>query len=221
MNKTALDRCKAITKEIIEQPLNSYFRVVNLQQLPNYTNYVKNPIGLDQIRDRLDTGHYATPAQWHKDMCLVWENAMTYHPENVIWHKIAKYCLDSFLQKAHPVQTKSIREWYELLNKQQLKLTEKMGKSPIPQIVDPLVISSIKCADTIPPVSVTAIPDFVDNINKLVLDESCRRDIINILHETQPDLVIQGEQFQIDVDEIVKNNPNALNALIIYVNARC
>ena len=219
MNQTALNRCKNITKEVMEQPINVYFRKLKLKELPGYLDYVKKPMDLETINNNLNEGIYKTPGQWYTDMVLVYQNAMTYHRPDVIWHSIADYCLNSFKQKAHEIQTADVQKWYELLNKRLYKLTETIARSPIPQIVDPLVLSTIKKAETIPPPSTSTIPYFVEKINKLATDESCRRDIICILHDSQPDLKIsdEKEEFSIDADSL---SSTTLNALILYVNAR-
>ena len=219
MNQTALNRCKTITKEVREQPLNRYFNKLELKDLPNYTAYVKKPIDLNTIQDNLDQNIYKTPGEWYSDMVLVWENAMTYHPNTVIWHSVAQYCLSSFKQKAHEIQTQDIQKWYELVNKKLYKLTERISQSPVPQILDPLVLSTIRKAETIAPPSTSVLPSFVERINKLATDEACRRDIVCILHQSQPDLKIEDdkEEFKIDADKL---SSTTLNALILYVNAR-
>lgn len=64
--------------------------------LPNYTDYIDEPMDLGTIKSRLQRGHYRLLYQCVKDVDLVFHNAMTYNPPNSPYHSFAKHLLAEF-----------------------------------------------------------------------------------------------------------------------------
>lgn len=56
------------------------FRVpVNLRDFPDYTRYVDHPMDLQTIREQLQVGNYASPADFAKDVRLIFDNSKNYN----------------------------------------------------------------------------------------------------------------------------------------------
>lgn len=213
MNSTSLHHCRTITQSVRENPLNSFFDRLSSAQLPNYNQIIQKPIDFETILKNLDHGDYKTIAEWYNDMLLVYQNALTYHQPDGVWHRVAEYCLADFKKRYHDIQTQSMQKWYELLNQKMVSLSELIGNSPVPQIIDPLIISVVKKAELMDLPSSSAIAELVETINKKINEQQFKVDILTILNKTQPELKIEGEEFTVDADTL---NNTALNALILY-----
>ncbi|CDF39025.1 unnamed protein product [Chondrus crispus] len=83
-----------------------------IDQLPGYFDIVKNPMDLDTVRQRLESGHYlTTPGKeeveevsfdtkaFSKDMRLIFKNAQTYNRPGDTFYEAAKRLLEKFEAK--------------------------------------------------------------------------------------------------------------------------
>lgn len=216
MNPSSLHRCKQITQSIREHPLHAFFYSLSTAKLPEYEKYITNPMSFEMIQQKLETDEYKTIADWYADMLLVYHNALAYHKKDTVWHQVAEYCLNDFKKKYPDIQTQSIQNWYELINKKMVAMSELIAESPVPQVIDPLILSAIKKAEFMAPPSGTTIADLVAKINKSIDNPQFKLDILTILEKTQPDLKIEGEKFTVDADAL---KPLALNAILLYTSS--
>lgn len=215
-----MQRCKEITAKLMEHPLNSYFtHPVNplKEGLVGYDDVIKKKMDLGTIQSNLKSNKYTSPHEWYQDVELVYQNALKYHPATSIWHSIAKYSLKQFQTEAIGIGCTTPKEWYCLVGETMKKLKKNIANGPVPQVIDPLVLSIVKKADSMPPPSSQAIAELVEKINSRIEDENVHFDVLCILKETQPGLKIEGDSLTIDADKL---SQLALNALLLYVKAQ-
>ncbi|KAJ6609377.1 Bromodomain-containing protein [Mycena sp. CBHHK59/15] len=65
---------------------NNFFRKPSKKLWPNYYDFIKHPIGLEDIRKQLESGHYPTLEAVRQDFELCFENAKSYNmKDSDIW----------------------------------------------------------------------------------------------------------------------------------------
>lgn len=215
-----MQRCKAITDELKKRPLNSYFlKPVDPEKegLENYRKIVTTPMDFETIEKRLNSQYYNAPIDWYNDVCLVYENALKYHPKESIFHQIAEYNLNEFKKKAIGFACSEPHQWYEMVTQAMNKLSKEIARGPVPQGVDPLILSIVKRAENeLPPPQPKVIAEVVEKINTMIEDDNVRYDVLCILKETEPNLKIAGEKMTIDADGLL---PASVNTLSLYLKA--
>lgn len=213
-------RCKAITHELKDRPLNVYFlKPVDPEKegLPGYFDVITKPMDLSTVQAKLNNDQYTSPLDWYHDVILVYDNALTYHKPDTIWHKIALYNLQEFKKLALGIGCNDPQTWYDMVNNTMFKLSTAMADGPVPQGIDPLILSVLRKAEEMVPPSSQSIAEMVDRINKRIDHEDVKYDILCILKETQPDLKIDGEKMAIDADNL---SVDSLKALSLYIKSK-
>ncbi|OHS97915.1 Bromodomain containing protein [Tritrichomonas foetus] len=219
MASSSFQRCQSITEELIQQPLNQYFAVpVDPENdgLLDYFDKISNPMDFTTILGKLKRNEYESESDWYKDVCLIYENAMTYHPPEKIYHWIADYCLISFKKVAVGYEHTNLQDWYDQICIQQQKLIDLTAMSPVPQGVDPLISTILEKAKNMPQVPPAVMPDLMEKINKLMEKKEYREDIVHILHTLQPSLDLNSEILKINAGKLSNASQNSL---LLYVRA--
>lgn len=217
MNASVVSVCKQITQECYEHPLMIFFSKLNKDEVPNYDQFVKRPMDFETIRNKLNENSYDTMTEWYRDMVLVFDNAMKYHPNDSVWHKIAEYDLSVFKKKADVLMSQDPQLIYEKLNNAFKQFTELVTKTPVPQGVDPLVLSAIKKGSESTQINQKILDDLVENLNTLLQNKQYKKEIYLIIKELQPQLEINTESTNIDLDSL---QPSTINALHFYSCAK-
>jgi hypothetical protein len=171
---------------------------------------------LGTVLSKLTENSYPTPLDWYNDVCLVFENARLYHSPESMWHGIATYNLAEFKKTALGFGCHDAQEWYAKVCEAMLKLQTAIAESPVPQGIDPMILSIIRKAEPLLPLAAQSIADVVDKVNGLIEDDSVKYDILCLLKETEPGLKIEGDKITINADVL---SDLTLNALSMYVKA--
>lgn len=222
MNPKVQKVCQEITKSFINRAINIFFlNPVDPERddLPDYHKIVTNPMDLTTVETKLNNSIYKSSAQWYKDMCLIYENAIKYHTENTIWGVIAEQLLDDFKKAASGLQIETMDEWATLLAKQTKKFGEIVSNSPIKISSDVLVSGCIKRADGLGRFQQVLIPELVAKLNSLLSDEKVRSAFFQIVKQTQKEQPFTTDEEGNTVVDVEKLKDNTLNALSLYVNA--
>lgn len=216
-----LERIRSITDELISQPLNQYFTVPvdpKKDGLTDYFQIITHPMDFTTIQNKFKTNGYENEYDWYKDVCLIYENAMKYHKPDSIYYTIAEHCSKQFKKKVVGLEftESSSQEWYNAVCLQMQKLAKAVTQSPVPQGIDPLVISIIEQSKTLSPFPSNIISEIVFKINNLMKLEKHREKIIYILKNLQPSLQLEGDDLSINVGKLSKTS---LNAIFLYTRA--
>jgi hypothetical protein len=216
MPHAAFVACRAITQELLSNPLNVEFsRPFDPQEGQlDVTKSLVHPMDLGTVLTKLDQNAYPTPCDWYNDVCLVFENCRFYHPVNSLWHAIATYNLKEFKKMTRGFECRTTHEWYNTASQAMLKLQIEIAESPIPQGVDPMILSIVKKAHSLPPLFPQAIADVIERINIRVLEESKRYDILCLLKQMEPQLKLDEDKLTIDSDML---SDVTLVALSLYL----
>jgi hypothetical protein len=212
-------RCKQITHELLERPLNLEFSKPadpEKGELHGYLDVIRRPMDLGTIEATLNQDGYATPLEWYNDVCLVYDNAMKFHPQGSFWWAIAHYNMMEFKRMAIGFGCSDPQQWYDWVSQTMFKLNKYISNGPVPQAIDPLILSVKKKAESMLPPTPQSIADLVDKINRRMEEDDIRYDVLCLLNQTQPNLKIDGPEFTIDADTLTDVT---LNALSLYVKA--
>ena len=216
-----LDKCRTITDELILQPLNQYFTVPvdpKNDGLTDYFDKITQPMDFLTIQNKIKNKKYNNEYEWYKDVCLIYENAMKYHPSDSVFYKIAQYCSEQFKKKEFGLEytESSVQEWYDAVCSEMQKFVKAVSQSPVPQGIDPFVITVLEKAKDVFQVSNSLIPDIVQKLNLLMKEEKRRAEIMYILRELQPSLELEGSDLEIKINSL---SQPSLNAIYLYSRA--
>lgn len=217
------DSCKSFMLDFMERPLNYTFKNPadpERDNLPNYYTIVQNPMDLTTVKNKLFNGQYQTTAQWYRDVCLIYENAIAYHTysQNQLWIEISKHLLKEFQSQAKRFNVSDEAEWNEVYKIYFEKLGKAIEKSKVPQGIDDLVQSCIKRAESMPPIQDAELADLGPKLKALVEDESKKLCVLAILKKTQKDLSVPKDSDTLTI-ELDKLNITALNVINLYVRS--
>lgn len=102
-----LEECKQVMQHLSKNKSAGAFRqpvdVVGLG-LPNYYDIVKEPMDLSLVRDRLSRGYYTTPAQFARDVRLIWSNCMLFNGPGSSFTLLAEKMSQTFEAKFAPIE---------------------------------------------------------------------------------------------------------------------
>lgn len=199
----------------MEKPLNSYF-AAPAKDLDKYYEIIENPMDFDTITKKLKNEKYSSALDWYKDVCLIYDNAMKYHQEGTVYYNIAKYKKKEFEKIAIGIGCPDPQSWYDLTCQTMTKLSEIIANGPVPQSIDPMLLTISKKAELMPPPTSQSIADIVAKLNEKIENDIVRLDVITLLKETQSNLKIEGEKLTINADSL---SNTTLNALSLYVKA--
>lgn len=206
-----------LTDELMVAPLHAYFSSLSDELRVEYSQKVSKPIDFDTIRKNVTNNVYSTPQEWNNDMELVYKNGMEVHKERPIWYSISQYCYNDFKKRAKYILLDNPQSVYDILMKKTKELNDLIANGPVPQGTDPFVISCVNRADPNNPPQSTTIADTVEKINEMALSDVKRREIINVIEMSQPEIQLDPNDITLDVDSLT---PKTLNALAHLANAR-
>jgi hypothetical protein len=207
-----------ITNTLISFKLNEEFAYPPEKAIPNYTDYIQDPIDLGTIRSRLEENYYKSSIDWYNDVCRVYENGISFHRKEFPWASIAAYNLSQFKKLAIGLHCHDAGEWHEFVRRKLNKVINTASNSPVPHCLDPLLDTIVKYAETVLPPTPKAIVETVEWLNRWCERDEVRCDLIYLLKKLQPSLNFgSGEALIIDSDKL---NHAALKGLSMYVKAR-
>lgn len=87
---------RRLLSALIERDTNEIFaEPVDVSQVPDYLDFIKQPMDFSTMRDKLDAGHYPTVEAFEKDFHLMIQNCMTYNAQHTMYYKAAVKLRDS------------------------------------------------------------------------------------------------------------------------------
>lgn len=212
-------RINSLIDEMIRWPINDGYKFSEFTEefRKCYRNFDESACDLKTIKKKLLNREYKTPLDWYRDVELLYETGKQVHKNSdIIWTQLMDFCLEKFRRETRGLLYNDANGWYEEIKKEFGKLTKTMTSNPIPQYRDPLISFVVKKSEA----KSTPYPqnnaELVQNINRIIENENARRDVLVILNETQPDLKITGESFEVDADAL---NMRAINALHLYISS--
>ena len=220
MSSSALERCKILTEELVQQPLNQYFVAPVDPEgdgLLDYFDKISRPMDYKTISDKLKSGSYSSPSEWYSDVCLIYENAMKYHDPDKVYHWIASHCLKTFKKMAAGLEIETMRDWQASFDVQLRKMTKVLSQSPVPQGLDPLIIDIVEKSKKAHNLPSGSLENTFNKINDLMRNNNeCKKDVITLLEKTQSKVQVDDGDIKIKTDDLPDQT---LNALYLYARA--
>lgn len=217
MTEEALKACLEITREFLNRPLNAFFKAPvdpEMDGLPDYLEKISHPMDLTTVKSKLENHVYQTPAEWYRDMCLIYENGVEYHTEASPWGLIAAQLLHDFKRIAAGFQAQNYHEWSEILAKETKKLGKRITVSPVRHAGDSLVAGCVKKAESMGKFRPDAIPELVDRMKALFDRNEVRHDVLTIVKTSQKKdapITTKDDEVVIDVEKLKDQTLHALN----------
>jgi hypothetical protein len=218
--KAPLLRCKELLNELRSRPLNSSFLqpVDSTEEgFENYLNIITQPMDFSTVGSKLADGEYLTNAEWYNDVCLIYTNAMTFHPPDSLFYEVAKYNLAQFQNMALGLECSDTQQWYDLVNESMAELSRTIASGPVPQGTDPMILTILEQVSQYPVPAPESIEKMVKKLNEKSRDPIVRNDLLCLLRKTEPALKIEGEELTIDADSL---SEDAKKVLFRYVLSR-
>ncbi|XP_027198351.2 peregrin-like [Dermatophagoides pteronyssinus] len=76
--------------KIVEKDVNQFFiEPVNVEDVPDYCDYIKNPMDLGTMRTKIEQNQYEEFQNFIEDLNLIINNCTFYNEKDTIWHKAA------------------------------------------------------------------------------------------------------------------------------------
>ncbi|EAX87099.1 Bromodomain containing protein [Trichomonas vaginalis G3] len=206
-----------------EGPLNKAFlNPVDPEkdQLSDYYNIITQPMDLTTVKNKVLNREYKTPDQWYNDMCLIYQNAITYHSSknNQHWCDIAAFLLKDFKDLASQYNYATLSDWNSIYTAEMKKLGQLLEKSSVAQGIDDFVSGCVKRAEKMQPIPPQDVPIMVKSLETCLEDPEKKRCILAILKKTQKNLTAEKETDTLTIN-IAELNNNSLNALNLYVRS--
>ncbi|KAF5727952.1 hypothetical protein HS088_TW21G00092 [Tripterygium wilfordii] len=107
-----------------------YAEPVDLEELPDYLDYVDNPMDFATVRKKLANGSYCTLELFESDVFLICSNAMKYNAPETIYYKQARSIEELATRKFQRLRANIERAEKEM-NAEQRTKSNSLGKSQI------------------------------------------------------------------------------------------
>ena len=101
MNRYIHQLCDDYIKKCEKNPLYDIFRQPvrfdNVEDDRRYRSIVKHPMDLSTLKKHLeDKDHFKDLDEWAREFRLIFDNAMQFHPEDTLFHCVAKFLRQKF-----------------------------------------------------------------------------------------------------------------------------
>ncbi|XP_038685966.1 uncharacterized protein LOC119985703 isoform X2 [Tripterygium wilfordii] len=110
-----------------------YAEPVDLEELPDYLDYIDNPMDFSTVRKKLANKSYGTLEQFESDVFLICSNAMQYNAPETIYHKQARSIEELAMRKFQRLRANIERAEEEMKAEQRTQsnsLVKKQIKKP-------------------------------------------------------------------------------------------
>ncbi|KAF5728410.1 hypothetical protein HS088_TW21G00557 [Tripterygium wilfordii] len=129
-----------------------YAEPVDLEELPDYLDYIDHPMDFATVRKKLANGSYCTLKQFESDVFLICSNAMQYNAPETIYHKQACSIEELATRKFQRLKANIERGEKEMKSEQKTKsnsLGKKQMKKPLGRAVQEPVGSDFSSGATL------------------------------------------------------------------------
>lgn len=118
LTDTQYKYCQKITNKISKLSIAEIFLYpVDLNVCSDYLTYVKKPMDLGKVSEKLETHQYSTLNDWRNDMNLIWKNALAYNPQSSVAYLMAEELQKKFKELTETVPLSKDEEWVFKLKK--------------------------------------------------------------------------------------------------------
>lgn len=102
-------------------------------KIPDYFDFVKEPMDLSTVDAKLKRGEYETPLQFGRDMRLIWQNALLYNPKNSSMHKFTLEIKAAFEKEFAKIEESPNNDAYPSISNKTKKYEHKMEQLTAPK----------------------------------------------------------------------------------------
>ena len=204
MNEALLSRCLSVTDDLCRRPISTFLLGSGV---PN----------LASVRDSLIAGEYASPGAWYSALCAVFDEAIASSPPDSLRRRAAEHGLAEARRLACGLDCSTPTAWYSRVQLALRKLSRAIAESPVPQGIDPSLLTILRRARARPSPAPRNLPDIAARATAAISDERVRSDVVSILKEADPGLALDADALRIDLG---RAPACAADALLRYFDLR-
>ena len=133
MNKFTQVKCSQILERLISWDLCFPFvEMVDPEKdgAPDYLDFVKEPMSLNEVKKRLKEGHYNSIESFQRDVNLIWENAKIYNGDDTLLYYMAMEAKLWFEKRIKKIHVPNEVEWTEKFQKTTRILYHMLARPP-------------------------------------------------------------------------------------------
>lgn len=97
---------------------------------PDYLDYVKEPMALNEVKRKLLNNEYESREQWERDVNLIWTNAKTYNGDDTLFTQMAMEASMWFNEKMKRFPTTQEEDWARKIQRTTKKLLNVLSHPP-------------------------------------------------------------------------------------------
>ena len=133
LSKFKQSKCLEITDKLISWPIClPFIEMVDPERdgAPDYFDYIKNPMALDEVKKKLNNNEYESVQAWEHDVNLIWENAKKYNGEDTLFTHMAMEAALWFKDKMKRFPSTQEEDWTAKIQRTTKKLLEVLSHPP-------------------------------------------------------------------------------------------
>lgn len=204
LDRVILERCKAITKEIRDDPLSEPFREPFRNE--DYLKQISRPMDLSTVLNNLKNNYYKNFNCWANDMLLIFDNSLKYNEKSEFFVSISTYLKKKTQKRINQLYLFNMRN-YEAKLFELIKSMNKLIESPPETLhVKP---NPGQYLNTIEDFSKETIEKIVSGLNEKANNNQFPE--ISEILKNSDDSVIIGENLEIDIAAASRKTLNQLD----------
>lgn len=225
---TLYEKFVTFIDEFTERPLNIFFKEpVQFDEETDEADYnqmIKNKIYLRKILEDIDEDKYQKDIHLIiKDVCLVYENAITFHKskDNRDWVEVSQFLLNTFIEESSAFNNKGASEWTEKYKQQLEKLGDIITNTPVKQGLDDFVHYCLKVNELNMSTDQINLQKMVGKMKKMIMDEEHKVNFYNIIKKFDKEIFSSKEAetstpAKLEIDKL---SNQCINALHVYISS--
>ena len=133
LSKFQQSKCIEITDKLINWPICSPF-IENVDperdNAPDYFDYIKEPMALAEVKNKLTQNLYDSVDSWKRDVNLIWQNARTYNGDDTLFAHMAMEASLWFNKKVKRFPATQEEEWTGKIQRTAKRLLDVLCHPP-------------------------------------------------------------------------------------------
>ncbi|XP_029928549.1 ATPase family AAA domain-containing protein 2 isoform X2 [Myripristis murdjan] len=112
-----------------DKRFKAFTKPVDLEEVPDYAEVIKQPMDLSTVLSRIDLHHYGTVKEFLHDVDLIWQNALEYNPDRDPSDRQIRHRACALKDTVHAIITDELDEDFEKICEEIKESRRKRGCS--------------------------------------------------------------------------------------------
>uniref|UniRef100_A0A667Y880 ATPase family AAA domain-containing protein 2 n=1 Tax=Myripristis murdjan TaxID=586833 RepID=A0A667Y880_9TELE len=111
-----------------DKRFKAFTKPVDLEEVPDYAEVIKQPMDLSTVLSRIDLHHYGTVKEFLHDVDLIWQNALEYNPDRDPSDRQIRHRACALKDTVHAIITDELDEDFEKICEEIKESRRKRGE---------------------------------------------------------------------------------------------